>query len=119
MAGRIRRCAYVNCSKPLPESSRSDKRFCDRACRAAHRWWLRHQREAFAIGLAYLWGEQPGQVVRCPVCGRRFALGHPHRRDKVYDRDACRQKAFRARHPAEGHAKPLRRRAPQNPTTGR
>ncbi|MEU7028928.1 hypothetical protein AB0A60_19835 [Streptomyces sp. NPDC046275] len=102
MSGRIRRCAYVLCSKPLPEGARSDKRFCDRACRAAHRRWLRHQREAFAVGLAYLWGEQPGQVVRCPVCGRHFALGHPHRRDKIYDRDSCRQKAFRARRRAEG-----------------
>lgn len=101
MAGRVRRCAYVHCSKPLPENDRSDKRFCDRACKAAHRRWLRHQAEAFAIGLAYLWGENPKQVVRCPVCGRRFALGHPHRKDKIYDRDSCRQAAFRARHRAE------------------
>ncbi|WP_333740730.1 hypothetical protein [Streptomyces sp. IBSBF 2806] len=96
MAGRIRQRAYVNCSKPLPEDARSDKQFCDRTCRAANRRWLRHQREAFAIGLAYLWGEQPGQVVRCPVCGRRFALGYPHRRDKIYDRDACRQTSMNA-----------------------
>ncbi|MFI8370943.1 hypothetical protein [Streptomyces sp. NPDC085466] len=102
MTERVRRCAYVLCSKPLPEGSRSDRRFCERACRAAHRRWIRHQREAFAVGLAFLSGEAPAQVVRCPVCGRRFALGHPHRRDKIYDRDSCRQKAFRARHPAEG-----------------
>ncbi|MFF0220055.1 hypothetical protein [Streptomyces vinaceus] len=82
-AERIRRCTYVLCSKPLPAGSRSDRQFCDRTCRAAHRRWLHHQREAFAIGLAFLWGEEPGQVGGCPVCGRRFALGHPHRRDKV------------------------------------
>jgi hypothetical protein len=80
MAGRVRRCAYVNCSKPLPEGSRSDKQFCDRKCKIAHLRWRRHQAEAFAIGLAFICGEKPEQVVRCPVCGHRFALGHGHRK---------------------------------------
>lgn len=36
-------------------------------------------------------------MVRCPVCGTCFALGHGHRRDAVFDHPACRQKAHRAR----------------------
>ncbi|WP_181802942.1 hypothetical protein [Streptomyces shenzhenensis] len=31
----------------------------------------------------------------------RFALGHGHRWDAVYDRPACQQKAYRARRAAE------------------
>ncbi|MEV5441008.1 hypothetical protein AB0N23_00365 [Streptomyces sp. NPDC052644] len=34
-----------------------------------------------AIGVAFTLGEEPEQVVRCPVCGHRFVLGHGHRRD--------------------------------------
>jgi hypothetical protein len=119
MAGRMRRCAYILCSKPLPADARSDKRFCDRTCRAANRRWRRHQAEAFAIGLAFIWGEKPEQVVRCPVCGRRFALGHGHRRDKIYDRDSCRQAAFRARRRAEGVREAVTLGKATEPSTGR
>jgi hypothetical protein len=119
MAGRIRRCAYIHCSKPLPAGARSGKRFCDRTCKAADRRWRRHQAEAFAIGLAFLWGEEPEQVVRCPVCGHRFALGHGHRRDQIYDRDSCRQAAFRARRRAERVREAVTRDTAQSASTSR
>ena len=90
-----RRCE--NCHEPLKATVRSDARFCSSACRAAHSRWLRHYDEAVEIGLAFIWGVPTEQVVSCPVCGRRFALGHGHRRDARYDRSACRQAAYRAR----------------------
>ncbi|GKQ40273.1 hypothetical protein [Streptomyces sp. A012304] len=77
MAGRVRRCAYVLCSKPLPQGSRSDKRFCGRACQAARRRWLRHQWEAFAIGLAFLLGEEPEQICALPGVRAPLRAGPP------------------------------------------
>ncbi|GLW19903.1 hypothetical protein Stsp01_66460 [Streptomyces sp. NBRC 13847] len=118
MAGRERRCAYVNCSKPLPAGARSDKKFCDCTCKAAHRRWRCHQAEAFAIGLAFLCGEEPEQVVRCPVCGHRFALGHGHRKDTIYDREACRQAAFRTRRRGEGVREAVTRDSTLGPSAG-
>lgn len=53
------------------------------------------------IGVAFLSGVEDELVVRCPACGRRFALGHGHRRDAVYRGHACRQTAYRARRRAE------------------
>ncbi|MEU7028936.1 hypothetical protein AB0A60_19875 [Streptomyces sp. NPDC046275] len=97
MAGRVRRCAYIFCTEPLPVTSRSDKRFCSPACKQADRRWRRHQAEAVAIGLWYRLGVETEHVVRCPACGKRFALGHGHRRDAVYCRPACRQAAYRER----------------------
>ncbi|MFE7935120.1 hypothetical protein ACFU6S_41645 [Streptomyces sp. NPDC057456] len=97
MAGRVRHCAYINCSKPLPAGARSDKLFCDRKCKIAHLRWRRHRVEAVAIGLWYTLGRETEHIVRCPACGRRFALGHGHRKDSVYCRPACRQAAYRAR----------------------
>lgn len=101
MAGRVRRCAYINCSKPLPAGARSDKQFCSPACKAAARRWRRDYAEAVAIGLWFNLGVETELVAQCPVCGRRFALGHGHRRDSIYDRSACRQAAYRARHRTE------------------
>ncbi|KWX04833.1 hypothetical protein TH66_06685 [Carbonactinospora thermoautotrophica] len=101
MAGRVRRCAFILCSNPLPATARSDAKFCSKACKAAARRWLRHNREAVGIGLAFIWGMEDEHVVRCPVCGKRFALGHGHRRDKTYCSHACRQAAYRARRRAE------------------
>ncbi|WP_406408792.1 hypothetical protein [Streptomyces sp. NBC_01643] len=49
------------------------------------------------IGLAFLTGIEDEHVVRCPVCGRQFAVGHDRRSDAVHDRVACRQAAYRAR----------------------
>lgn len=91
----VRRCR--NCREPLKATARSDARFCSRACKATYRRRLRHRDEAFAIGVAVILGQEDEHVVRCPVCGTRFALGHGHRQDAVYDRPACRQKAYRAR----------------------
>ncbi|GAA2728390.1 hypothetical protein GCM10010360_04200 [Streptomyces nogalater] len=78
-------------------TSRSDKRFCSPACKQADRRWRRHQAEAVAIGLWYRLGIETEHVVRCPACGKRFALGHGHRRDAVYCGPACRQAAYRER----------------------
>lgn len=97
MAGKVRRCAYILCSEPLPANSRSDRMYCSRAHKAAARRWRRHNIEAVRIGIAFVWGVDDEHVVRCPVCGRRFALGHGHRRDTKFDRQACRQAAYRAR----------------------
>lgn len=101
MAGRVRRCAYINCSKPLPVTARSDKQFCDRKCKIANLRWRRHRLEAVAIGLWFTLGRETEHIVRCPVCGHRFALGHGHRKDSAYCRPACRQAAYRARKAAE------------------
>ncbi|MBL1121069.1 hypothetical protein JK364_53950 [Streptomyces sp. 110] len=51
MSGWVRRCAYINCSKPLSANSRSDRHFCDRSCKIAHLRWHRHRLEAVTIGL--------------------------------------------------------------------
>lgn len=91
----VRRCR--NCREPLKARARSGARFCSRACKATYRRRMRHRDEAFTIGVAVILGQEDEHVVRCPVCGTRFALGHGHRRDAVYDRPACRQKAYRAR----------------------
>ncbi|MER6075903.1 hypothetical protein ABT187_45595 [Streptomyces sp. NPDC001817] len=99
MGGLVRRCEH--CWEPLRVTARSDARFCSKACKAAERRWRRHNREAVGIGIAFLWGVEDELVVHCPVCGRRFALGHGHRRDAVYCGHACRQAAYRARRQAE------------------
>ncbi|MFJ9412495.1 hypothetical protein [Streptomyces sp. NPDC101393] len=99
MAGRPRRCA--RCWKPLRATARSDARFCSQACKAAERRWRQHYLEAVAIGLWFTMGRETEHVVRCPSCGRRFALGHGHRRDSVYCSHSCRQSAYRARHQAK------------------
>lgn len=101
MAGQVRRCAYIFCSQPLPVRFRSDRRFCSARCKAAARRWRRHFEEAVEIGLSYTLGRETEHVVRCPSCGRRFALGHGHRRDSCYCQPACRQAAYRARKAAE------------------
>ncbi|MFR9675745.1 hypothetical protein [Streptomyces sp. TR02-1] len=101
MAGRIRLCAYIHCTEPLPATSRSDKQFCSAACKAAARRWRRHYEEAVEIGLWLTLGAETAHVVRCPACGRRFALGHGHRRDSVYCCHACRQAAYRSRKASE------------------
>jgi hypothetical protein len=72
-----------------------------KACKAAARRWRLHNREAVGIGIAFLWGVEDELVVRCPVCGTRFARGHGHRRDAVYCSHACRQAVYRARRRAE------------------
>ncbi|MFJ2752791.1 hypothetical protein [Streptomyces sp. NPDC087297] len=95
MAGRPRRCAF--CRAPLKATARADAEFCSQACKARSRRWRSHYGEALAIGIAFLTGQDDEHVVRCPVCRHRFALGHGHRRDAVYDRPACRQAAYRAR----------------------
>lgn len=99
----MRRCAYIFCSQPLPVRSRSDRRFCSARCKVAARRWRRHFEEAVEIGLSYTLGRPTEQVVRCPSCGQRFALGHGHRRDSRYCGPACRQAAatYRARKAAE------------------
>ncbi|MFE3629511.1 hypothetical protein [Streptomyces goshikiensis] len=94
MAGAPRRCE--SCRAPLKATARADAQFCSPACKARSRRWRRHNGEAVAIGIAFLAG-QDDEHARCPVCRRRFALGHGHRRDAVYDRSACRQAAYRAR----------------------
>lgn len=101
MAGQVRRCAYIFCSQPLPVRSRSDRRFCSARCKAAARRWRRHFEEAVEIGLSYTLGRPTEHIVRCPSCGRRFALGHGHRRDSRYCGPACRQAAYRARQAAK------------------
>lgn len=90
-----RRCAH--CDEPLRAVARSDARYCSAACKQAARRSRADFDEAVEIGLAFIWGVETGLVVRCPVCRRRFALGHGHRRDAVYCRPACRQAAYRAR----------------------
>ncbi|BCK74050.1 hypothetical protein Srufu_080030 (plasmid) [Streptomyces libani subsp. rufus] len=97
MAGQAPRCAYILCSEPLPAGARSDKQYCCPAHKAAARRWRRHYAEAVGIGIAFIWGLDDEHVVRCPVCGRRFALGHGHRRDAIYCGHACRQTAYRDR----------------------
>ena len=97
MAGKVRRCAHHHCAKPLPVLARSDKRFCSAKCKAAARRWRRHYAEAVEIGQWFILGKETEHVVRCAACGRRFALGHGHRRDSLYCRPACRQAAYRAR----------------------
>lgn len=97
MAGRVRRCAHILCSEPLPARSRSDRQFCGPRCKQAARRWRRHNLEAVGIAIAFLWGVEDENVVRCPSCGKRFALGHGHRRDAVYCRPSCRQAAYIAR----------------------
>ncbi|MEW1677959.1 hypothetical protein AB0O47_32700 [Streptomyces noursei] len=97
MAGRVRRCAHVFCNQPLPARSRSDRRYCSAAHKAAERRWRHRYVEAVGIGIAIICGEEDEHVVRCPVCGVRFTLGHGHRRDSIYDGPACRQAAYRAR----------------------
>ncbi|MDT0544906.1 hypothetical protein [Streptomyces lonegramiae] len=95
MAGRVRRCRH--CWQPLRATARRDALYCDRACKAAARRLRRHRAETTYIAIAFINGEETEHVVRCPVCGTCFALGHGHRRDAVYDRPACRQEAYRAR----------------------
>ncbi|MER6253538.1 hypothetical protein ABT224_19505 [Streptomyces sp. NPDC001584] len=95
MAGAPRRCA--SCQVPLKATARADAQYCSRACKARSRRWRSHYDEAVDIGIAFLTGQDDDHVVRCPVCRHRFALGHGHRRDAVYDRPACRQAAYRAR----------------------
>ncbi|MGW8554425.1 hypothetical protein [Streptomyces tubercidicus] len=91
MAGRVRRCAYIFCAEPLPVASRGDKRFGTPTCKQVDRWRRRrHQAEAVAIGLWYALGVETEHVVRCPACGKRFALGHGHRRDTRFCEPACR-----------------------------
>ncbi|MEU2210779.1 DUF397 domain-containing protein [Streptomyces hygroscopicus] len=63
MAGRVRRCAYIFCTEPLPVTSRSEKRFCSPACKQANRRWRRHRAEAVAIGLWYHLGVETEHVV--------------------------------------------------------
>ena len=87
--------------KPLRATARSDARFCSPACKAAERRWRQHFLEAVAIGLWYTQGVETEHVAHCPACGKRFALGHPHRRDSIYCSHACRQAAYRARRRAE------------------
>ncbi|MFD8002980.1 hypothetical protein [Streptomyces mirabilis] len=77
MAGRVRRCVYINCSKPLPVTSRSDKQFCDRKCKIAHLRWRRHRLEAVAIGLWFTLGRETEDVVRCPVFASVTPLSRP------------------------------------------
>ncbi|WP_331756629.1 hypothetical protein [Streptomyces decoyicus] len=96
MAGQVR-CAYILCSQPLLAGARSDKQYCCPAHKAAARRWRQHNLEAVGIGIAFIWGIDDEHVVRCPVCGTRFALGHGHRRDSTYCGHACRQAAYRAR----------------------
>ncbi|MFF5265315.1 hypothetical protein ACFY4C_41075 [Actinomadura viridis] len=105
MAGQDRRCG--NCGKPLRATARADARYCDRACKAAARRRRQHDQEAVEIGIALLARQECELVGTCPVCGKRLALGHGHRRDAVYDRQACRQAAYRARR-ARRHAERVR-----------
>ncbi|GCE01538.1 hypothetical protein [Embleya hyalina] len=100
-----RRC--VQCDERLPVGARSDAVFCSAACAARARRRRRAFDEYAAIHAALTGGERDRVAVRCPVCGRLFILGHPRRRDAVYDRDACRSAAYRARH---GHGVPTRTR---------
>ncbi|MET8276255.1 MULTISPECIES: hypothetical protein [unclassified Streptomyces] len=82
---------------PLRATARRDAVFCSRKCKAAACRSRRHRGEAFTIGVSVILGQEDERVVRCPVCGTCFALGHGHRRDAVFDHPACRQKAHRAR----------------------
>lgn len=116
MAGLARRCG--NCGKPLRVTARADARYCDRACKAAARRRRQHDLEALDIIVTLKAGQHSELVVTCPVCGRRFALGHGHRRDAVYDRPACRQAAYRARHAddqANGQAERVRQAVTPGP----
>lgn len=111
MAGQVR-CAYILCSQPLPAGARSDKQYCCPAHKAAARRWRRNYLEAVGIGIAFIWGVDDEHVVRCATCGRRFALGHGHRRDSIYCGHACRQAAYRARHPGQQRVRVAVTKAP-------